>query len=154
MGKIKHEVLSYKIRGACYEVYNTLGPGYKESIYHNALAREFKTRKIRFTEKARIPILYKNEKVGMYEPDFIIDDKVLIEVKAVSPYDYRFFWSRNEVEKAQETGNSYYLYLLPVITQYSFDISSLEIIRNPYQNIFLKNDKWNKKEEVFSFRKN
>ena len=84
MGKIKHEVLSYKIRGACYEVYNTLGPGYKESIYHNALAREFKTRKIRFTEKARIPILYKNEKVGMYEPDFIIDDKVLIEVKAVS----------------------------------------------------------------------
>jgi len=83
MGKIKYEKLSYEVRGAFYEVYNTLGPGFKETIYHNALIREFKDRKIRFQEKKRIPIVYKDEKMGIYEPDFLIEDKILVEIKAV-----------------------------------------------------------------------
>jgi GxxExxY protein len=37
-----YEELTYKIRGAFYEVYNTLGPGFKEEIYHRALAKEFR----------------------------------------------------------------------------------------------------------------
>ncbi len=78
-----YEELTYKIRGAFYEVYNTLGPGFKEEIYHRALAKEFKLRNISFVEKKRLSITYKNEKVGIYEPDFIAEEKVLIEVKSL-----------------------------------------------------------------------
>lgn len=78
-----YEDLTYKIRGALYEVYNTLGPGFKEEIYHKALAKEFNLRKTPFVDKKRLSITYKNEQVGIYEPDFIIDEKVLIEIKSV-----------------------------------------------------------------------
>ena len=78
-----YEELTYKIRGAFYEIYNTLGPGFKEEIYHNALAKELKLRKVIFTEKKRWAVYYKDEKVGIYEPDFIIEDKVLVEIKSV-----------------------------------------------------------------------
>ncbi|MFH1440668.1 MAG: GxxExxY protein [Candidatus Omnitrophota bacterium] len=78
-----YEDLTYKIRGAFYEVYNTLGPGFKEEIYHKALIKEFKLCGIAFIEKKRLSIVYKEEKVGVYEPDFIIDDKVIIEIKSV-----------------------------------------------------------------------
>lgn len=78
-----YEELTYKIRGVFYEVYNTLGPGFKEEIYHRALAKELRLRKIPFIEKRQLTITYKNEKVGIYEPDFIVDEKVLIEIKSL-----------------------------------------------------------------------
>jgi len=78
-----YEKLTYEIRGAFYEVYNTLGPGFKEDIYHRALAKEFTLKKIAFVEKKRLIITYKNEKVGIYEPDFIVEEKVLVEIKSV-----------------------------------------------------------------------
>jgi len=83
MGNYLYEDLTYKIRGALFEVYNQVGPGFKESIYHNALATEFQLTGIHFENKKRLPIFYKDEQVGIYEPDFVVEDKVLIEVKAV-----------------------------------------------------------------------
>lgn len=85
-----YEDLTYKIRGAFYEVYNLLGPGFKEEIYHRSLAKEFKLRGIPFVKKRRLAVTYKEEKVGIYEPDFIIDEKVLVEVKSV-PNTLRIF---------------------------------------------------------------
>ena len=82
--KILYKELAYQIVGAFYEVYNTLGPGFKEAIYHKALAIEFTLRKIPFVTNKKLSIKYKGENVGIYEPDFIIDDKVLVEIKAVS----------------------------------------------------------------------
>lgn len=78
-----YEELTYKIRGAFYEVYNTMGPGFKEEIYHKSLAKELKLNKIPFAEKKKLTVIYKDEKVGIYEPDFIIDEKVLVEIKSV-----------------------------------------------------------------------
>lgn len=83
MGKLKYEELTYKIRGAFFKVYNEIGPGFKESIYHNALAIEFQENKIPYQDKKRILILYKGKRVGIYEPDFAILDKIIIEIKAV-----------------------------------------------------------------------
>lgn len=77
-----YEELSYKLRGALFEVYNILGPGFKESAYHNALAKEFRLRGIPFEEKKRLSITYKDEQVGIYEPDFVVDDKIIVEIKA------------------------------------------------------------------------
>ena len=63
-GGYLYEDLTYKIRGALYEVYNTLGPGFKEEIYHRALAREFQLKQLSFIEKTRITVRYKGERGG------------------------------------------------------------------------------------------
>lgn len=83
MGKLEHENLTYRIRGAIFEVYNILGPGFKEIVYHNALREEFNARSIEYDCKKRIKITFKDKQVGIYEPDFIVEDKVIIEIKSV-----------------------------------------------------------------------
>jgi len=75
--------LAYKIVGCFYNVYNEIGPGFKELIYHNALAAEFNHNEIKFKEESRITVNYRSKKVGTYIPDFVIEDKVLLEIKAV-----------------------------------------------------------------------
>ncbi len=77
-----------------------------------------------------------------------------IEVKAVSLTDFKFFWSRNEIEIAKKLGERYYLYLLPVLSQEAFDIIKLEIISNAYKNVFLSETNWPRVEELYSIRKN
>jgi len=74
--------LTYKIRGAMYKVHKTLGSGHKESVYHKALAQEFKLQGISFTAEKTLSVIYEGTKVGNYKPDFIVEDKVLIELKA------------------------------------------------------------------------
>lgn len=78
-----HEELTYKIRGVIFKVYNTLGFGHKEAVYHKALAVELKKQDIPFKEKVPISVIYEDQKVGTYKPDFIIDSNVLIEIKAL-----------------------------------------------------------------------
>ena len=83
MGKILYEKESYKIRSAIFEVYNTLGPGFKEVVYHKALMEEFDRKDLTFDDKKRIQIKYKDKFVGTYEPDFIVEEKIIVEIKAV-----------------------------------------------------------------------
>lgn len=77
-----------------------------------------------------------------------------IEVKAVSRVNKRFFWTKNEIEKAREYGDKYHLYLLPVISSNIFDINNLEIIRNPIGNVFNNSEVWNQEVEKYSFKMN
>ncbi len=83
MGKLECADITYEIRGAIFEVYNVMGSGFKEIIYHNSLREEFDRREIDYTEKERIKVSFKGKQVGIYEPDFVIKDKILIEIKAV-----------------------------------------------------------------------
>jgi GxxExxY protein len=78
-----YKELAYKIVGCFYEVYNQLGPGFKEAIYHKALAIEFGIQNIPHEEEKRITIRYKNKSAGYYTPDFIVDKKIIVEIKAV-----------------------------------------------------------------------
>jgi GxxExxY protein len=75
--------LTYKIIGCLYEVHKELGSVHKEIIYHKAVAIELKDRNIPFTEEKAIGVEYKGKRIGIYRPDFIIDDKVILEIKAV-----------------------------------------------------------------------
>lgn len=82
---ILYEAESYKIRGACFEVYKTLGNGFLESVYQEALAKEFRLRKIPFREQKPLKISYKGEILEQtYKPDFVCEDKIIVELKAVS----------------------------------------------------------------------
>jgi len=78
-----HHELTEKIIGCCYCVHNDLGSGHKESVYKNALAKEFKKENILYKEEVVLPVKYKNENVGVYRADFIVDNKILLEIKAV-----------------------------------------------------------------------
>lgn len=79
-----YEDLSYKIRGCAFKVYNTLGFGHKENVYCKALMAEFEKEGINFEIEKVLPVFYQGKKVGIYRPDFIIENKILIEIKAVS----------------------------------------------------------------------
>ena len=72
--KILYKELSFKIGGCLYEVFNELGPAHKEHVYHEALSFLFRERNVSCKSKNRIPIKFKNCPVGIYEPDFIIED--------------------------------------------------------------------------------
>ena len=73
-----------------------------------------------------------------------------IEVKAVSKLNFKFIWTRNEIDKSKVSGNQYYLYLLPVISDKKFDIAGLKIINNPYEKVFKNKNYWEKREEQYS----
>ncbi len=80
--KLLYQELSYKVRGAIFEVYKKLGPYHKEKVYGNALAEELIKRQIKFSRQKRVDIKYNQKKVGTYIPDFVIEDKVILELKA------------------------------------------------------------------------
>ena len=75
--------LTYKIRGIMFQVRKNLGLGHKEQIYHNAIEIELIKAGLKFESKKNIPILYEGKNIGTYQPDFIIEDKVLVELKAL-----------------------------------------------------------------------
>lgn len=81
--KILYKDLSYSLVGCFYKVYNILGPGHKEDIYHKALKIEFDKQGVNYISKKRLKIEYEDKEVGIYEPDFIIEDKIITEIKSV-----------------------------------------------------------------------
>lgn len=76
-----------------------------------------------------------------------------IEVKAVSFEDWKFYWSRNEIEKAKMLSNKYFLYLVVIDNYEDLNSSSIYQIENPYARVFLDNKNWQKEIESFSFKK-
>lgn len=74
-----------------------------------------------------------------------------IEVKAVSLSDYRFYWTRNEIDKATIYRHRYCLYLLPAVNEESFRLDSLKIVRDPYLNVYESAGEWKRAEEVVVF---
>jgi len=76
-----YKELTYKIIGAIYNIHKELGNVHKETIYHKAIAIELAEKEIPFEEEKPIDVIYKGKKIGVYRPDFIIDDKVILEVK-------------------------------------------------------------------------
>jgi GxxExxY protein len=83
---IIYKELSYAIVGAAMEVHRILGPGFLETVYQKALAHELALRGIRFEQFKKLPVYYKGVLVGDYEADFVVEDKIILEIKAVSQF--------------------------------------------------------------------
>ena len=86
---------SYKINGACFEVYKNLGGDFKEIMINKALAQELHNRGLTIENQKRINIFYKGKKVGVYIPDIIVNGVIIVELKAkpfLTPSDERQFW--------------------------------------------------------------
>jgi GxxExxY protein len=84
MAEILFKELSYQIVGAALEVHRILGPGYLEAVYEGALAYEFAQRGIPFARQQQLSVKYKNVLVGDYVADFLVDGKIILELKAVA----------------------------------------------------------------------
>ena len=75
---------SFKINGAIYEVHKALGPGLLEKVYQEALEKELKLQGIPFEREKSFTITYKGEELEQkYIADFVIYDKIVVELKAV-----------------------------------------------------------------------
>lgn len=75
---------SYRIVGACFEVYKEKGSGFLEGVYQECLAIELIEQGIAFAEKPQLRLNYKDRELKQrYEPDFLCFDKIILEIKAV-----------------------------------------------------------------------
>ena len=75
--------LTYSINGAVFEVNRVLGSGFLEKVYENALLKELHDRGLKAESQVPIKVLYKNEIVGEYVADILVEGKVIIELKTV-----------------------------------------------------------------------
>ena len=75
--------LTYDIIGAAMEVHRILGPGFLESVYEEALAHEFDLRRIDYVRQAQLNVRYKEIVAGEFRADFLVDGKVVVELKAI-----------------------------------------------------------------------
>lgn len=84
MAEIIHKDLAYKVVGAAMEVHRELGPGFLEGVYQRALVIELTSRGLSCAEQCRLPVHYKGEIVGEYIADILVENKVVLELKAIS----------------------------------------------------------------------
>ena len=110
-----YEDEAYAIRGAIYEVYKSLETGFLEEVYQNALEEELALRHIPFVAKKALKVRYKGRDCGLYEPDFICFDKIIVELKAVETLHERLFRATHELPEGNEfqIGSSRKLLCIP-----------------------------------------
>lgn len=72
---------SYQIMGAVFQVFKELGYGFQEKYYHRALATVFKSLHIAFAQEVYHPILFREKIIGRYFIDFLINNKIALEIK-------------------------------------------------------------------------
>ncbi len=80
---MKHEAITQKIIGAFYTVYNTLGYGFLEKVYENAIAIELRKQGLQVVCQLPIAVTYDGEIVGEYIADMLVENRVIVEFKAV-----------------------------------------------------------------------
>jgi len=82
---------SYKIIGACFEVYKEMGCGFLEPVYQECLEKELTLQGIPFDAQKIVALNYKGQKLDkVYKPDFFCYDKIIVEIKAVSTLNNEF----------------------------------------------------------------
>jgi GxxExxY protein len=122
--------LSAKIIGCAMEVHNVLGCGFQEVIYQRALAIELESKGISFKREFEMNVFYKETLIGTRRVDFFVEDKIMLELKAVSELE--------DVHLAQAINylEAYGLHFSAVGLLINFGGSSLEFKRvmKPYKN--------------------
>jgi GxxExxY protein len=82
--KYDFEELSGKIIGSAIEVHKTLGSGFIESVYHKAMKLELTDRNITFETEKHVKIFYKKTQIGEHRVDLVVNNEIVVELKAVN----------------------------------------------------------------------
>lgn len=85
--------LTHKIIGCAMQVHRTLGNGFQEVIYQRALAIEFDFQGLEYSREMEMDLFYRNQHIGTRRVDFFVEDKVMVEIKAIEKLE--------DVHKAQ-----------------------------------------------------
>lgn len=93
--KVIYKELSYKLVGVLYEVFNKLGYGYKEKFYERAIEKCLIKMKIKYKKQVPYKVLFKNEEIGRYFFDFLIDEKIILELKKGN------YFSKSNIEQVK-----------------------------------------------------
>lgn len=104
----KYSEITGVVIGAAMKVHSELGNGFPEIIYHRSLSIELKERGINYVREITIPLYYKGEEIGKRRLDFLVEERVLIELKAVS-----------------EINETHYNQVLNYLTAYNLEIGLL-----------------------------
>ena len=95
-GRLRSRELTDRIIAAAIRVHRELGPGFLENIYEEALAVEFALSGIQFIRQKPIAPFYKDHQIGEHRLDFLVEDKIIVELKAISALeDIHFAISRS-----------------------------------------------------------
>ena len=126
----KHSELTGKVIGCAMTVHSALGNGFQEVIYQRALAIEMTDQRIGFSREHEMPIYYRGQQIGTRRVDFLIEDVVSVELKAIIQLD--------DVHLAQAI-NYLEAYNLEVGLLINFGARSLEFKRVSNKNFKQKN---------------
>ncbi|MBI5620640.1 GxxExxY protein [Candidatus Gottesmanbacteria bacterium] len=86
---VVYEELSYKIIGLGFAVQKELGNIHTEIVYQKSFEIALKNQEIPFEREKRLPVIFQGKNVGLYVPDFVIDDKIIVEIKALEMLPYK-----------------------------------------------------------------
>lgn len=115
-----YEETTHKIIGCCMTVHSKIGCGFQEVIYQRALAIELAKNNVSFVREKEMKIFYDETEIGTRRVDFLIDDIICLELKAVGAFeDYHFVQALNYLE----------VYNLPMGLLINFGAKSLEFKR-------------------------
>jgi GxxExxY protein len=81
--KYKYSELTGKIIGCAMEVHKIIGNGFQEVIYQRALEIEMRTQGLKYAREFEMPIFYKGVNIGLRRVDFFVEDKIMVELKAI-----------------------------------------------------------------------
>ncbi|MCX6740217.1 MAG: GxxExxY protein [Candidatus Parcubacteria bacterium] len=113
MGEYLYEELTYKIIGSSFDVIKQIGYGYREKIYQRALSEEFGSKGLKYKRECPIKIYYRDKVIGKYYLDFVVDDKIVVELKVANNFYVKDIKQVLSYMKA----NDYKLGLLIIITK-------------------------------------
>ena len=85
-----HEDITYRINGAAMAVHRRLGPGHKEQVYQRALEAEFEKIGLSFEAQKTLAVYDEERLVGYYIPDFIVEGKIIVEIKAFATLHQKY----------------------------------------------------------------
>jgi len=92
-GKVIYPELSYKIVGILFEVWREIGFSHKEKYIQQAVASAFKKNNISFEREVRADLKFKDDKIGVYFLDFLIENKIILEIKRKN------YFSKHDIEQ-------------------------------------------------------
>ena len=102
MAELIYPELSYKVVGILFKVHSKLGGEYQEKYYQRAVALALKEENFPFKKEIKVDLTFNSEKIGKYFLDFLIEDKVILELKATPRFNREDFRQVSAYLKAKD----------------------------------------------------